>query len=83
MPVLARDIADLRAVDAEACPDRPRLRRDGQDWVLTMGGRSTRLRHGKGLAQLEVLLANPGQEIRAVELAGGVPTPAAPAPVLD
>jgi len=83
MAVLARDIAGLWAGDAEAGPGRPRLRRDGQDWVLTMGGRSTRLRHGKGLAQLEVLLANPGQEVSAVELAGGIPIPAAPAPVLD
>jgi tetratricopeptide (TPR) repeat protein len=83
MAGLARDIAELQAEDAEAGPDRPRLRRDGQDWLLTMGGRSARLRHSKGLAQLAVLLANPGQEISAVELAGGIPAPAAPDPVLD
>jgi tetratricopeptide (TPR) repeat protein len=84
MPVLARDIAELQAAAAGAGPDRLRLHReDGQDWVLTMGRRATRLRHSKGLAQLAVLLANPGQEISAVELAGGMPTPAAPAPVLD
>jgi tetratricopeptide (TPR) repeat protein len=83
MPVLARDIAGLQAGDAEAGPDRPRLRRDGQDWVLSMSERTVRLRHSKGLAQLEVLLANPGQEITAVELVGGVPAPTAPAPVLD
>jgi hypothetical protein len=81
--VLAQQIAALQAEDAEAGPDRPRLRRDGQDWLLTMGGRTTRLRPSKGLAQLAVLLANPGQEISAVELAGGVPAPAAPDPVLD
>jgi hypothetical protein len=83
MVVLARDIAELQAADAEGGPDRPRLRRDGQDWVLTVGARSSRLWHSKGLAQLAVLLANPGQEISAVELAGGVPAPAAPDPVLD
>jgi tetratricopeptide (TPR) repeat protein len=83
MAVLARDIAGLQAGDAEAGPDRLRLRRDGQDWVLTMGGRTTRLRHSKGLAQLAVLLANPSREISAIELAGGIPTPAARAPVLD
>jgi len=83
MPVLARDIAGLQAEDAQEGPDRPRLRRDGQDWVLTVGAGSIRLRHSKGLAQLAVLLANAGQEISAVELAGGVPAPAAPDPVLD
>jgi hypothetical protein len=84
MPVLARDIAGLQAAAAGAGPDRLRLHReDGQDWVLTMSRRATRLRHSKGLAQLAVLLANPGQEISAVELAGGTPTPSAPVPVLD
>jgi tetratricopeptide (TPR) repeat protein len=83
MPVLAREIGGLRAEDAEAGSDRLRLRRDGQDWLLAMGGRTTRLRHSKGLAQLAVLVANPGQEISAVQLAGGVPVPAAPDPVLD
>jgi hypothetical protein len=83
MPVLARDIAELQAADAAVGPDRPRLRRDGEDWVLSMGGHTTRLRHSKGMAQLAVLLANPGKEISAVALAGGIPAPAAPDPVLD
>jgi tetratricopeptide (TPR) repeat protein len=83
MPVLARDIAQMEAEEAQESPDRPRLRRDGQDWLLTMGGRTARLRHSKGLAQLAVLLANPDQEIGAVELAGGVAAPTAPDPVLD
>ena len=59
-----------------------RLRRDGEDWVLTFEGRSTRLRHSKGLTQLAALLANPGQEISAVELAGGIDS-SARTPVLD
>jgi hypothetical protein len=83
MAVLAREIAELQAEDGETGPDGPRLRRDGQDWLLTMGGRTTRLRPSKGLAQLAVLLTNPGREISAVELAGGLPVPAAPDPVLD
>jgi tetratricopeptide (TPR) repeat protein len=85
MPVLAREIAELQADSKRIGPDRPRLQRDGQDWVLAMGAHSIRLRHSKGLAQLAVLLANPGQEISAVELAGGIspPAPAAPDPVLD
>jgi tetratricopeptide (TPR) repeat protein len=83
MSVLGREIAELQSADAEAGPERPRLRRNGQDWLLTMGGRTTRLRHGKGLAQLAVLLANPGREVSAAELAGGMPVQAAPDPVLD
>src|SRR5215204_132576 len=47
MPVLAREIAGLQAEDAEAGSDRLRLRREGQDWLLSMGGRTTRLRHSK------------------------------------
>jgi tetratricopeptide (TPR) repeat protein len=83
MAWLARDIAQMEAEEAQARLDRPRLRRDGQDWLLTMGGRTTRLRDSRGLAQLAVLLANPGQEVSAVELAGGIPAPTAPDPVLD
>jgi tetratricopeptide (TPR) repeat protein len=80
---LAGHIAALQAEEAGVGPDRPRLRRDGQDWQLTMGGRTVRLRHSKGLAQLAVLVANPGRQISAVELAGGLPIPAAPDPILD
>src|SRR6266508_4379650 len=53
MAVLAGDIAELQAEDAEAGPDRPRLRRDGEDWLLTVGARTTRLRHSKGLRSEE------------------------------
>jgi tetratricopeptide (TPR) repeat protein len=83
MAVLTREIDGLRAADTEAGADRPWLRQDGETWLLTMGARTARLRHSKGLAQLAVLLANPGQEITAVELAGGVPAPSVPDPVLD
>jgi hypothetical protein len=83
MSVLAREIDGLRAVDTGPGPDRPWLRQDGETWLLTMDGRTTRLRHSKGLAQLALLLANPGREITAVELAGGIPAPSARDPVLD
>jgi tetratricopeptide (TPR) repeat protein len=72
MAPLAREIGQLQPNGSAAGDDRPRLRRDGEDWVLIFDGRSTRLRHSKGLTQLAALLANPGQEISAVELAGGV-----------
>jgi tetratricopeptide (TPR) repeat protein len=83
MSVLAREIAGLQSADTGPGPDRPWLRQDGETWLLTMGGRTTRLRPSKGLAQLALLLANPGQEITAVELAGGLPVPWVPDPVLD
>jgi tetratricopeptide (TPR) repeat protein len=83
MSVLVREIEGLRSVDAEVGPDGPWIRQDGETWLLTMGGRTTRLRPSKGLAQLALLLANPGQQITAVELAGGVPVPSVPDPVLD
>src|SRR6266540_506248 len=83
MPVLTREIAGLQAAESQAGLDRPWLRQDGDTWLLTVGGRTTRLRHSKGLAQLALLLANPGQEITAVELAGGVPAPSVPDRVLD
>src|SRR6266508_925133 len=37
MPVLNHEIARLDADDGKAVPDRPRLRRDGEDWLLTVG----------------------------------------------
>jgi tetratricopeptide (TPR) repeat protein len=83
MPVLAREIAGLQAAHREGGLDRPWLRQDGETWLLTASGRTTRLRHSKGLAQLAMLLANPGQEISAVELAGGVRGPSIPDPILD
>jgi len=83
MSVLTREIASLQPVHTAAGPDRPWLRQDGETWLLTWGERTTRLQSSKGLAQLALLLANPGQEITAVELAGGVPAPSAPDPILD
>lgn len=47
-------------------------RRDGQQWLLRYRGRSLRLPPSVGLSHLAVLLANPGREIPAVELASGL-----------
>lgn len=69
--------------------DRPgrvwRLGRDGEDWVLTAGEERARLRDGRGLHYLRALLAAPGQEVRALDLAAGGPglVPAQAGPVLD
>lgn len=47
------------------------LVRDGEDWLLTAGDEHARLRDGRGLHYLRALLASPGQEIRALDLAAG------------
>ncbi|MFL5820413.1 MAG: ATP-binding protein [Solirubrobacteraceae bacterium] len=46
------------------------LRREGDVWAFEFDGRSVRVRDSKGVRCLAVLLANPGTEIHAVELAG-------------
>ncbi|WP_204010017.1 hypothetical protein [Virgisporangium aurantiacum] len=53
-------------------PDRVALNRHGDSWALTYEGRTSVLRASKGVAQLAVLIANPGRDIAAIELAGGV-----------
>lgn len=61
------------------------LARDGEDWVLTAGDEQARLRDGRGLHYLRVLLAAPGRDIRALDLAAGGAglAPSAPGPVID
>ncbi|GAA1310030.1 AAA family ATPase [Pseudonocardia xinjiangensis] len=66
-------------------PDEWTLRRDGPDWLLEAGDERARLRDGRGVAYLRTLLAAPGQEITALDLAAGGAglTAAAAEPVLD
>ena len=47
------------------------LVRDGEDWLLTAGEERARLRDVRGLHSLRALLAAPGREIRALDLAAG------------
>ena len=47
------------------------LRRDGQDWVLDAGDEHARLRDGRGVDHLRALLAWPGREMPALDLAAG------------
>jgi hypothetical protein len=47
------------------------LRRDGEDWLLRAGPERARLRDSRGLHYLRALLAVPGQEITALDLAAG------------
>ena len=61
------------------------LRRDGQDWLLEAGPERARLRDSRGLHYLQALLAAPGIEIPALDLAAGGPGLIASntAPLLD
>ena len=75
---LARARGELtRARDHPAPLDADRgdgnvFRRNGDTWTLAFGGRSVPLRDAKGLRDLAVLLAAPGQEVPATELVAGV-----------
>ncbi|HVM01937.1 MAG TPA: AAA family ATPase [Acidimicrobiales bacterium] len=46
------------------------LRCDGPAWFVSWGGRSARIPDGKGVRDLAVLLARPGAEVAATDLAG-------------
>ena len=61
------------------------LRRDGDDWLLRAGSEHARLRDSRGLHYLRALLAAPGSDIPALDLAAGQPGLAGPGdgPLLD
>jgi hypothetical protein len=62
------------------------LRRVGDMWEVEYGGRTAYVRDVKGLHDLAALLARPGVEIPAIDLAGatgGPRQPEVPAPTLD
>lgn len=47
------------------------LQRDGNDWLLQAGAEEARLRDGSGPRQLRSLLAAPGHDIAALDIAAG------------
>lgn len=53
--------------------DVGRFVREGDVWVIEFGGRTTRLTDAKGLRYLARLLASPGREIPAIDLASNGP----------
>jgi hypothetical protein len=46
-------------------------RRSGRQWLVELAGRAAYVEHSLGMGHLATLLANPGQEIPAIELAAG------------
>ncbi len=87
-------IVEFLGTDERSAPPRDalpvaeyELHRSGDVWRLTYGGRSVHLKDARGLGDLAVLLANPGQEIHVTTLWYGarsvVSHNSAAAPVLD
>lgn len=60
-----------RLSDAAAPPPAANnaLRREGDVWLVSFGGTSLRLKHGKGLSYLATLLGAPGREFHVLQLA--------------
>jgi AAA ATPase domain len=80
LPAAVPDTAEPMVPGAETLEGL--LRREGDIWTVSAGGRTTRLRHAKGLTYLAMLLARPGAELHALELSRPGLT-AAPAPASD
>lgn len=61
------------------------FRKDGAVWQVSFRGTVTTVRHGKGMADLAVLLSEPGRETHVLDLAGATDGPAQGdvGPVLD
>jgi len=59
------------------------FRRDGDLWSLAYGGESVHMKDAKGLRDLATLLARPGREVAAIELATERSTPAPPGSAHD
>ena len=69
---IAERLGVPRLLDQLKSPtDQWMLRQDGQDWQLTAGDEHARLRDSRGLHYLRALLAAPGIEIPALDLAAG------------
>ena len=65
-----RRIGLSRAVEPEVSATTGNMfRREGDVWMLGYAGRVVRLRHAKGLNDLAQLLAQPGREVPALDLA--------------
>jgi predicted ATPase len=69
---------------AEAvAPGAAAMRRLGDVWEITFAGRSVSVRTGKGLADLAVLLAEPGREVHCLDLIGAVATESSTGELID
>jgi hypothetical protein len=75
----AAAVAQRLGVEAATHPTTPRppvgravCRRAGRGWRIELGNRVAQVDHSVGMLHLTVLIANPGTEIAALELAAGM-----------
>ncbi|MGH4007996.1 MAG: ATP-binding protein [Pseudonocardiaceae bacterium] len=79
-PPLARPVTAA----ARSTPERSAaLVWEGAAWAASYAGTTRRLRDSKGLRDLAVLLARPGQEVHCLELMGGANVGSEAGPALD
>jgi hypothetical protein len=76
MTALERRLAGGGADELEPLPDDPAMgraifRREGEYWTVAFEGSTLRIRDAKGMRLLARLLAEPGRELHALDLAGG------------
>lgn len=67
----AKATAAAEAGPAASAAGGAELRRTGDVWSVRFAGRTTQVKHAKGLEDLAVLLARPQQEVHCLELMGG------------
>jgi len=59
------------------------LRRDGDHWTVSYGGRTVSVRHLKGLLDLAALVAAPASDVHCLQLMGGVDVGGEPGEIID
>jgi len=69
-------VLDVEALSPRVDPDTPRFTRDSDSWDIEYGGNSIRVRHSKGIADLEALVSAEGRDIDVVDLMDGADAPA-------
>ena len=67
----------------DATPRAGRIRRRGDVWEVAWAGAPFHVKDAKGVHYLIRLLAQPGQELHALDLAGGTAAPRAPGAAVD
>jgi hypothetical protein len=72
-----------REPGAATVPAEPSLVREGVTWAVSYAGRTVRLRDSKGVRDIAVLLARPGEDVHCLELIGGSNVGADTGPPVD
>ena len=81
--VVSRRRDGVRAPDRHLQHAEVSCRNRGRQWEITTGQHTVRVGRMRGMQYLAVLIANPGQEIRASELAAGPSVPPGETPPVE